>query len=534
VNRFRSPEDADMKAALDERSVDLRPWLIVFLAFGIGWRLFRYALGMPIWGDEAYLGLNILQRSYGDLLHPLDFAQVAPILFLWAQRAVCGVLGMSEHAVRLLPLLASLAGLALFHFWSRLVVKPLAATLATAIVAVAYCVVHLSTEFKPYSLDFLAALALLLPATRYLLHPRKRELFLLVALLPLLLATSYPAVFVAGGVGLALLAEWRGRRPILRWLTLAYLATLVGVFCLLLRHLSDRQYGQTADYMITYWQDAFPPANPFHLALWLLKVHAGGFLAYPAGGKHCISILSFLLFAIGAFALLRRKTWPMRALLAGPFVLTFIAAALRRYPYGEDSRVSQHLAPAICLFIASGIAVLIDRYAPTPRRRRQAISATFLALLAVGLCGLTGNVLWPYHNQSAEQARDAVRGLFRRAQPAEAIVMLQPPSDIPANLLWYIHEHDSRVSWQDLRQLDARSLNAGNAGVWFVNCSDPASGRVAQQLERILGRPISGQQLRRFRSLPHRGLGPGIWQTIHFANGEAQQLQQATLAGTPG
>src|ERR1700722_7943616 len=51
-------------SAQQSRSLRLRRWLILFVAVGVGLRLFRYALGLPLWGDEGFLGVNILDRSY--------------------------------------------------------------------------------------------------------------------------------------------------------------------------------------------------------------------------------------------------------------------------------------------------------------------------------------------------------------------------------------------------------------------------------------------------------------------------------------
>ena len=56
-------------------------WLV--LALGVAWRLARYALRMPLWGDEAALALNLLDRDFAGLLAPLANAQVSPVLFLW-------------------------------------------------------------------------------------------------------------------------------------------------------------------------------------------------------------------------------------------------------------------------------------------------------------------------------------------------------------------------------------------------------------------------------------------------------------------
>src|SRR5688500_9732578 len=62
-----------------------------------------------LWTDEATLALNIATRPFGELLTPLDYHQTAPVGYLWAARAATGLFGVSEHSLRLVPLLAGCA-----------------------------------------------------------------------------------------------------------------------------------------------------------------------------------------------------------------------------------------------------------------------------------------------------------------------------------------------------------------------------------------------------------------------------------------
>jgi hypothetical protein len=52
------------------------------LVLGIAVRLRQYAEGHSYWYDEAYVLLNVFNRSYLDLLGALPYAQVLPPLFL--------------------------------------------------------------------------------------------------------------------------------------------------------------------------------------------------------------------------------------------------------------------------------------------------------------------------------------------------------------------------------------------------------------------------------------------------------------------
>jgi hypothetical protein len=37
------------------------------------WRAVRYALGFPIWGDEAFVAVNLLTRDFRGMTAPLEY-----------------------------------------------------------------------------------------------------------------------------------------------------------------------------------------------------------------------------------------------------------------------------------------------------------------------------------------------------------------------------------------------------------------------------------------------------------------------------
>src|SRR5262245_20179516 len=118
-------------------SVSLAVVLLVVIV-GLGARLVRYLLAFPIWGDEAFICLNLLDRDALELTGPLRFDQVAPVLFLWLESAAYHLLGPSELALRLPSLLAGCAALLLFVPLSRLLLSRSAALLAVGLLSVSY------------------------------------------------------------------------------------------------------------------------------------------------------------------------------------------------------------------------------------------------------------------------------------------------------------------------------------------------------------------------------------------------------------
>src|SRR5437868_12434581 len=81
------------------------------LLLGLCLRGWHYLANPSVWHDEAALALNVLGKSFHDLLGPLYFAEAAPPLFLWAEKSISHFLGDGPFSLRLLPFLASLAAL---------------------------------------------------------------------------------------------------------------------------------------------------------------------------------------------------------------------------------------------------------------------------------------------------------------------------------------------------------------------------------------------------------------------------------------
>src|SRR5207248_11360339 len=88
-------------------------WTSGVLALGLGLRLYHFLRDPSLWHDEAALVLNVLDKGFLDLLGPLSFAEAAPPLFLWIEKAAALFLGDGAYALRLFPLLASCAVLLL-------------------------------------------------------------------------------------------------------------------------------------------------------------------------------------------------------------------------------------------------------------------------------------------------------------------------------------------------------------------------------------------------------------------------------------
>jgi hypothetical protein len=398
------PGVADASARRVERAAR------AFVTLGIALRVARYALNSPLWWNEAFVAANFLRRGYLDLLRPLDYGQVCPILFLWAEKAIADALGFAEWTLRLYPLLCGSASVLVFDRLARLVTPGRARLLAVAIFGVSYHPIRLSAEAKPYASDLLAALLVLWLAAGWLLdRSRTARLWILTGLVPFALAMSHPAAFVVGGAILATApAVWRQAawRPRIAWAALCL--STVGSFLILYALYTGAQSAATLGGMRDYWSSAFPDfRSAGSFVGWLLSAHSGRMFAYPGGGEGGASVISLILVLAGVWSFDPRGRTTL-GLWLGPFALTFLAAALRRHPYGGHPRIAQHLAPAICLLAGLGAAGVIGMLRPGGRRSRVTALAC-ACLAAVGIVPLIADAARPYRDEVEARSRAFAR-----------------------------------------------------------------------------------------------------------------------------
>ncbi len=405
-----------------------------FLILGIVARAVRFLLRFPLWEDECFLAANFIYRDYFDLLAPLNYHQIAPLGFLWVELTLVKWLGFNEWSLRLYPFLASIASLFLFHRLAGKLLRGTALVLAVALFSVTYSGIRYAAEAKPYGNDQFVALVLLSLAVEWGRRPdRRRWLWALTAILPLALSLSYPAVFVAGGISLAVaLVIWSQPNSIGRFraglasppyvaLNLVLIASFGGLLWLAALNQANAELG----WMQSYWKDNLPSLTaPARFAWWLLVTHTGDLLAFPIGGERGASTATFVLCLVGLAAMVRARRMTLLAFCLTPAVLNMVAALLGRYPYGGHVKFSQFLAPAICLLLGAGGAVLLGmRHGRTaPVRRALAGGLAFCALIALGT--IARDFSTPYKSRTDPRYRDFARWVgFNMEFAGEAVCL---------------------------------------------------------------------------------------------------------------
>jgi len=424
--------------------------ILGFLALGIMLRLARYVQNFPLWCDETMLAVNLLGRTWTELAQPLDYHQVCPLGFLSLEWLVIKLIGFSELSLRLIPVLCALASVPLFHFLAGRVLgaRTGARLLATAFFAVSAPPIRYAAEVKPYAADLLASLVLVSFAVACRqASSRTRWPLAVMAVVPMAVSLSLPSIFLIGSIAIIGLADIRARRGIGSVCAYGGFLATAGLTVAALFALGQYQTS-AADrpYFLEFWASAFPPSwrEPTSLMRWLLRTHTGPLFAYPhgAGGPAWLTVLVFGIFVVGALVWYRRDSG-MAALLVLPFLLTLLAAALRRYPYGMSARVAQYLVPSTLLMVAAGGAWLSALARPQWLAQRI-IPSVAIALAGMGLWRLGHDLTHPYRAPWDQSARTFARWFW--TEMAEGAVLVCAETDLG------ISAHDGRWDYDGTDQ----------------------------------------------------------------------------------
>jgi hypothetical protein len=140
-------------------------WLDLATATAIGGATLivgRWLGARPLWLDEEMIALNARDRPFAELAGTLWLDQSAPLGWLATERAVMGVFGLGEAAVRALPAVVGMAAVAAAAWVGRRWMTAAGAVALVAMSSLGLWTFHYALEVKPYSGDTL--FGVLLPA----------------------------------------------------------------------------------------------------------------------------------------------------------------------------------------------------------------------------------------------------------------------------------------------------------------------------------------------------------------------------------
>ena len=381
-----------------------------------------------MWFDEAAVAMNIVQRSFAQLLRPLDNEQTAAPLFLWGERLAYLIGGNNEFALRALPLLAGL--LLPLAMWSvaRRLLPRIDAIVATAFISLAPLIVYYANEVKPYGIDAFFTVVLFLAALRVEERPDSRRRWVELALGgAFAMGFSIPAPLVLAGVVAFLVLKPEVRRAPG---VLGNAAIVVGVWVvaaalvlMVYRPVMSHQ-AYIGGFMQHYWESSFLTNDPPGL-----KERAGTALAGATRHTFLNGVIwpqqtnMILAVAIlGFFRIARSRGVGAAAMLVVPVGLLAIASALKMYPLGE--RLILFASPITALLVVAGFLWPAQLFRG-PLRTAAAVLAGAV-LIVIPARGAFGGMP-PLSDRS--ETRDLIREVTRaRAATPRPVVWLSAGS----------------------------------------------------------------------------------------------------------
>jgi Dolichyl-phosphate-mannose-protein mannosyltransferase len=162
-----------------------------------------YGIGRSLWLDEVWAANSIQAPSLAGMFYYSGWLQVNPPLFLLLALGASHIFGLSNAALRIVPLALALAAVVGMLAIARRLLRPALAVLACALVAAHPTAIDYSRTLKPYTGEMAGTVALLLAAVLYLEHPNRSRYLWLMAAVMVALPLGYATAFALPGVVIA-------------------------------------------------------------------------------------------------------------------------------------------------------------------------------------------------------------------------------------------------------------------------------------------------------------------------------------------
>ena len=323
-------------------------WIVgILLVLAAVIRLKVYWQNRSLFIDEASLARNLAEKSYVDFFGPLAYDQFAPPLFMIESKMVSQLWGMHEQAVRLLPLLASLACLYLvYETLRKLCLHPISIIWGLGMIGLSVYAIRYATEFKQYSGDSFVC-ALLLHAV--IMRDQEwswRSVVFWVIFGGMCILYSMPSVFILSGVGFHFLSKAESARSRLKVLLVGgmWLLCFGAYYFLVLRE------GVESGYLQDYFDERFLDVG---LSSWRNNLRLLQEPLVLLADKTALGVGLGTLLLIAGFWRMRSRLRAWRILLTVPLLVFLLAVCMRQYPV--SMRLILFLLPLLIVIACAGL-----------------------------------------------------------------------------------------------------------------------------------------------------------------------------------
>lgn len=312
--------------------------------------------------DECRLGFNIINSvsSTGEL----EYFQQAPPLFLFLTKIIFNIFGFKEQSFRLIPLCVSLISIPLMHLVSTKYFRSkFSIVLADLLFVSSPLLVFYARTFKPYSVDLLLALILLLiniSTSIEKLNYKKISIFSIFCAFAGFI--SFPFQFLISSFLFSELCKNFNKQNCIKIFLIGLGASFSTIFCLT-KYFSD---SSTQDF-VTDWStlesNGFIDLN-IHSIFQITANNLHWFFFdnatfIPVGSTSLIYSKILFFIALTGLFILSKENYKKYSFIFFNLLFIYIASFLRLYPFSE--RVVLYLLPFAIIIILKPFDFIISK-----------------------------------------------------------------------------------------------------------------------------------------------------------------------------
>lgn len=379
-----------------------------------------------LWLDEAWVANSVLAPSWTDMFYYPRWLQPTPPLFLTLLRLFEHVLGASEPALRVLPVVAGLLTIPLLAFGLRKLFGPAASLCGTTLVIVNFWAVKYAQQVKQFGADVFSGALLFLLVASYCRRPDRRNFALLVTGFAVISFFSTPAFFMGPSVMAAILLSRLWGVP--SYLRAGRVKIAIAVFgiCTAFNYLAFMRPNHNS-MLVSFWADRclnlrhpLTSAQALFGSLGELIVPQVIPAALVLGAVGVVVMITGLVIAVVGAVGGSKKA--VIILLVGPLPLATAAviSLMSLYPMLHAPRMLLWALPACAVLVTAAVDPVFDIFRLRVARGYDGpiFYGTALACLTAVLAF---NVIVVRHPRPNEQNGEAMRLLQQSMAPSDIL-----------------------------------------------------------------------------------------------------------------
>lgn len=318
----------------------------------------HYAEGYSLWLDEAALTVEIMARSFREILFSErynPYSPTAPIGFLLAEKLFIRLFGYHELALRLFPFGCVMTSVVIYQPLLKKYVETKARPIALGLFVFCGSLIYYSATVRSFACDVFVAILLLWLADYLLEHKINIQECLLLGIVgAIVIWFSYPALFLLAGISATLFLFSLLKKSVKETLFI-FSGTFLWIMSFSILYIREWSQISSNKNLTNMWTYAFMPLSSGVVPslLWL-KDSFLNFFGYAWGMS--LTVLPVGLILLGMIDMFQ-KNRKRFLILCAPIGIVVLAATAQKYPlYG---RCLLFLIPSLAILMSAGTLYVI-------------------------------------------------------------------------------------------------------------------------------------------------------------------------------